>query len=262
LTQQNLVRFSREDGVAILTLDNPPLNLLTLGLLNQLKEYLSQAGEDDAVKGVVIVGAGNYAFSAGADLREIASKGVEGALEIIRMGHSVFNSIEDLPKPVVAAINGLCLGGGLELALACDMRVCSERARFQAPEVTIGLIPAWGGTQRLARLVGSAKAKEMIFTGMQISAQEASRIGLVNRVVPDGEELRAAADIVRLIGVRSAPLAVRAAKRAINLGLQRSTREEALEVEAEALLSIASSEDLREGIQALLEKRPPNFKGR
>lgn len=260
--EYEFLRVKKEGGVGIITLDNPPVNVLNLKVLDELEDAIEGMSEDEEVKAVVITGAGTYAFSAGADVKMIKELDPKEAESVVRLGHRVFNKVENLSKPVIAAINGLSLGGGNELCMACDIRISSDRARFSQPEVSLGLIPAWGGTQRMARLIGKAKAKELIFTGEMITAQEALRIGLVNKVVPDGEELRAATDIARRIAMRSAPLAVRAAKRAINEGLQKPSFDEALEVEVDSIREIADSEDLREGIEAFLSKRNPKFKGK
>ena len=171
-----------------------------------------------------------------------------------------FTEIENLPKPVICAINGVALGGGFELALACDIRIAAPEASFGLNEVSLGIIPGGGGTQRLPRLVGKAIAKEMIFTGRTLRAQEALKIGLVNQVVPDGEELRAAKDMAMQI-MSKAPVAVRMSKKAINEGLD-ADYEKSFEIEAECFREISKTEDLVEGIKAFLEKRQPEFKGK
>ncbi len=256
------VKFKKEDGIGIVTLDSPPVNALNIKMVKELGRLFDEIERDEEVKAVVVTGAGPNAFSAGADVKDLAGLSPDQAIDIVKLGHEVFTKIEKFSKPVIAALKGFVLGGGNELAMACDIRVASDRARIGQPEVTLGLIPAWGGTQRLARLVGKGKAKELIFTGQMISAQEAYRIGLIQKVVPDGEELRAAMDIARVIITRCSPLAVREAKKAINEGLEKPTIEEALNVELGCMERLAQSEDLREGLTAFIEKRRPQFKGK
>lgn len=260
--QMQFIRLKKEHRVAVITLDHPPVNALNPQLLKELRAMLDQLEKDDDGQVVVITGAGSYAFSAGADVKELQGLGTKSAEELVKLGHGTFGRIATYPKPVIAAINNLTLGGGLELALACDLRISSDRARFGQPEVWLGLIPAWGGSTRLARLVGPARAKELIFTGQMINAQEAYRIGLVNKIVPDGEEVRAAIDLGRTIITKGAPLAVREAKRVINEGLEQSTIDGSLRVEAAAIGRLAQTSDLVEGITAFVEKRPPQFKGK
>ena len=238
-------------------LRHPPVNALSLALLDALERRLLEVGP--TARAVVITGDGQF-FSAGADLKEIATIGFDRAAQVITRGQALFSSLEALRPPVIAAINGLAVGGGLELALACDLRVAGESAKLGAPEVNYGLMPAYGGTQRLLRLVGPAKAKELIFTGSMIPASEAARIGLVNRAVPSGQELRAARDLAHTIAQRG-PRAVAGAKRALvggaDLDLAQGLRLEAEMFEKEVL----HSEDLGEGLQAFLERRPPKFRG-
>ena len=252
-------RKSEEDGVEILVLKHPPVNALSTALLAELDRRVGEIEANPKSRAVILTGDGQY-FSAGADLKEMATLDLATAPQVVRRGHALFGRIADLRPPVIAAINGLALGGGLELALACDLRVAGESAKLGAPEVNYGLMPAYGGTQRLPRLIGVAKAKELIFSGSMISASEALRIGLVNKTVPAGQELRAARDLAHTIGQR-APKAVQAAKRAMVEGLARPLAE-GLEIETKLFESeVLPSSDLAEGIFAFAERRPPKFKG-
>ncbi|HTT26715.1 MAG TPA: enoyl-CoA hydratase-related protein [Thermoplasmata archaeon] len=250
-------RKSEEDQVETLVLTHPPVNALSTDLLAELDRHFRELPA--ATRAVILTGDGTY-FSAGADLKELATIGLDQAPALVRKGHAIFQRIAEFRAPVIAAVNGLALGGGLELALAADLRVAGDSAKFGAPEVNYGLMPAYGGTQRLPRLVGAAKAKELIFTGHLVPAAEALRIGLVNKVVPSGQELRAARDLAHTIAQR-APKAVAAAKAALREGLERPLAEglelEAATFEREVLLSA----DLGEGIQAFIERRPPKFTG-
>lgn len=255
------LRTKKDEAAFIITLDNPPVNVLNLKLLEEIPQAIKEANDDPNVRGIVITGAGTNAFCAGADLRMMQSFSPEDSTKMVRTGHSAFFAIENSPKPVIAAVNGLALGGGNELAMSCDMRYVSDRARFGQPEVKLGLIPAWGGTQRMTRLVGTGKAKELIFSGQMINAQEALRIGLVNKIVPDGEELRASTDFIRMLAANVSPLALSQAKIAINEGIQEYSLKDALEYEVMAVQILSKSNDLKEGVQAFLEKRPPKFTG-
>jgi enoyl-CoA hydratase len=256
------VKTKKDEAVFIITLDNPPVNALNLQMLSEISSSIKVGNAEQSTRGIVITGAGNNAFCAGADLKMMQSFSPEDAAKIVETGHRTFFDVQDSEKPVLAAINGLSLGGGNELAMACDIRFASDRARFGQPEVTLGLIPAWGGTQRMSRLIGEGKAKELIFSGQIINAQEALRIGLVNKIVPDGEELRAATDYVRMLAAKTSPLAVSKAKYAINKGLEIPSLKDAVGFELREAQELAKSDDLKEGVQAFLEKRPPRFAGK
>lgn len=254
-----VARKTEEDGVEVLTLRHPPVNALSTRLLADLASTLDTIATDAASRCLVLTGDGQY-FSAGADLKELATIDMAQAPQIVARGQALFSRLESQKLPVIAAINGLALGGGLELALACDIRIIGESAKLGAPEVNYGLMPSYGGTQRLPRIVGVAKAKELIFTGAMIAAADAVRIGLANRSVPAGQELRAARDMAHTIAQR-APRAVQGAKRAIREGLQ-TTVGEGLRLEASIFESeVLPSDDLGEGISAFIERRPPKFKG-
>jgi len=255
------VKVKTENRVAVVTLDHPPVNALSPAVLKEIQAEFERLGDDAEVRAIVLTGAGNHAFCAGADVKELAGASPDQAKEIVKLGHAAFNAVEDCRKPVIAAINNLALGGGNELAMACDIRISSDRARFGQPEVWIGLLPAWGGSTRLPAIVGAAKAKELIFTGQMINAQEAQRIGLVNKIVPDGEEVRAAIDIGRMIDRKAAPLAIQESKAAINANVRAGSRDAALANEVEAAGRLAGTKDLIEGITAFIEKRQPEFQG-
>lgn len=255
-----VARKTEEDGVELLTLRHPPVNALSTALLSDLEVQLGAIESDPNARAVILTGDGQY-FSAGADLKELATLDLADAPQIVARGQALFSRLEALRVPVVAAVNGLALGGGLELVLACDLRIVGESAKLGAPEVNYGLMPSYGGTQRLPRLVGVAKAKELIFSGSMINAAEAVRIGLANRSVPAGQELRAARDLAHTIAQR-APRAVQGAKRAIREGLA-TTLEAGLRLEAGIFeKEVLSSEDLGEGIAAFVERRPPKFTGK
>jgi enoyl-CoA hydratase/carnithine racemase len=258
------IRTEVEDRIALLTIDHPPVNSFNKQVVSELDEAIDELLADDEVKGIVITGGGTNAFVAGADIpeiKELLEKPEGGYAEsraFIERGQGVNLKIETADKPVVAAINGFCLGGGLELAMSCHMRICSDRARLGQPEINLGLIPGWGGTQRLARIVGKGKALEMILTGDMITAQEAYRIGLVNKVVPAGAILKEARGLARKV-VSKSKFPIAATLRAVTKGLE-TTVEEGLEIEKEQFVGLAETEDIREGVSAFLEKRQPEFK--
>ncbi len=250
---------SEEDGVELLILRHPPVNALSTALLDQFAARIAAIGSYRTTRCVVVTGDGQY-FCAGADVKEMAVLGKEKAPAIQARGQALFQTLADLRCPTIAAINGLAIGGGLELALACDLRVSADSAKLGAPEVGLGLLPAYGGTQRLPRLVGPAKAKELIFTGALIPGAEALRIGLVNKVVPSGQELRAARDWAHTIA-QKAPRAIAGAKRAIHAGLDGSLAEGLLAEKEAFVRDVMSGSDLDEGIAAFVERRPPKFTG-
>ena len=261
MPERQFVKTSIDDRVATLTIDHPPVNALNGATLMELKEAVAEVIADAAVKAVVVTGAGQVVFVAGADINEFTKiETAEQAQSLSRQVHEVFRQIERAGKPFIAAINGLALGGGLELAMACHMRVIGERAKVGQPEINLGIIPGWGGTQRLARLVGQAKAIEMILTGDTITAQEAYRLNLVNKVVPGGEVLKTSRDLARKIAGKGA-LAVQSALRAVTGGLEGSL-DDGIKIEIEQFGAIALSADAREGVSAFLQKRQPAFQDR
>jgi enoyl-CoA hydratase len=258
-SEPRILRTNEEDGVTVLLLRNPPVNALSTGVLQELGQEVGRLAEDPNARAVVLGGDGAN-FSAGADLKELASLDPARAPEMLERSLATFATLSALPVPTIAAVHGLAVGGGLELALACDLRVADDSAKFGAPEVAYGLMPAYGGTQRLPRLIGVAKAKELVFTGTLLPASEALRIGLVNKIVGGGQELRAARDLAHTIGQR-APRAVRAAKRAIAEGLDLDLAA-GLALESRLVASeVLPSQDLVEGIRGFVERRPPKFRG-
>jgi enoyl-CoA hydratase len=255
---EQLVITQIDEGVATVTINNPPANALSLTVMRQLEKAIDDAAADPAVRAVVITGAGNM-FVAGADVKEIA--GITSAArgrELAAMGQAILNKIERLPKPVIAAINGLfCLGGGMELALACHLRVAGERVRMGQPEIDLGIMPGFGGTQRLPRIVGPSKAAELILTGDKIPGTEAQAIGLVNKVVPDGEVLKQAQGLAKKIASKGGA-AVRAIMAAIGAAIS-TPLDEGLKREAELFGALCETADMKEGITAFLEKRQPKW---
>jgi len=254
------IDVERLDGIALVTMSRPEaLNAFNTPQLEAMLKTLRDIREDRSVRCVIITGAGERAFAAGADIKEMATKSPDEALEFARLGHAVANAIEQLPQPTIAAVNGFAIGGGCEIAIACDIRLASENAVFAQPEVTLGIPPGWGATQRLPRLIGPGMAAEMILTGRRVSAEEALRIGLVNAVMPLPELLPRARELAGQIA-KNSPRAMAAAKQLIALAFNGQTAT-GLETEAETFAAAFGSADQREGMQAFIEKRPPVFTG-
>ena len=255
------VRTENRDGVFVITIDRPKsLNALNAQTIDELQQAFEAARDDDSVRGVIVTGGGEKAFVAGADITELAQMTPITGKAVAEKGQRVFRAIEKFPKPVIAAINGFALGGGCELALACHIRIASEKAQLGLPEVTLGIIPGYGGTQRMARLLGKGKALELILTGDRIGAAEAERIGLVNKVVPADQLMTAAEEMVRTIAKRG-PLAVSAAIEVVMRGSEMPF-DEGQVLEATLFGLLASTEDMREGMTAFLEKRAANFQNK
>jgi enoyl-CoA hydratase len=255
------VKTEHRDGILVITVDRPKvLNALNAQTVDELRRAFNDARDDDSVKCIILTGAGEKAFVAGADISELAQMTPITGKVTAEKGQRVFRSIERSTKPVIAAINGFALGGGCELALACHIRIASENAQLGLPEVTLGIIPGYGGTQRMARLLGKGRALELILTGDRIKAAEAERIGLVNRVVPADQLMATAEELGRKIMSRG-PLAVRAAIEAVMSGSEMPF-EEGQFLEATLFGLLASTDDMKEGMSAFLEKRTANFAGR
>jgi enoyl-CoA hydratase len=252
--------FAVEDGVAIITFNRPKaLNAMNSETMKELYDAVIRCKTDEAVKAIILTGSGEKAFVAGADISEMKDLRPKEALAFMELGHETLRALETLPKPSVAAVNGFALGGGTEISMACDMRFASETARFGQPEILIGLIPGWGGTQRLPRLVGMGRAKELIMGGGQIDAKRAYEIGLVNQVFPADQLLDAAKKFAKkLAGMPG--FAIKMAKHSINYGYDLSL-DNANRLETECCAQCFSTDDQKEGMAAFLEKRRPNFKG-
>jgi len=256
----DLLTVAVADRIATITVNRPDkLNALNDATIAELGRAIDETRERDDVAGVVLTGAGR-AFVAGADISELSSQNGVEARARARRGQEVFRRFESSPKPTVAAVNGFALGGGCELAMACHVRVASEQAKFGQPEVKLGIVPGYGGTQRLPRLVGKGRALQLLLTGEMIDAQEALRIGLVNRVVPAAELLMVADGILRQM-LANAPLAVASCIEAVDRGLDMAL-DDALVFEAGYFGLLASTQDVKEGMGAFLEKRAPQFTGR
>ena len=249
-----LITMEKSEGVAIVTIDNPPMNVLSMQVTKELDEVFKKLAEDSEVIAIILTGNGEKAFMAGADIKEFpdreANKGVVDT-------HAVFNRIENIPKPTIAVLNGFTLGGGLELALLCDIRIAEDHVRVGLPEINLGILPGGGGTQRLPRLIGNARAKEVMFTGEPLSAEEAKEIGIVNRVIPKGRGVEEAAILAEKFTNKSLQSLSRI-KHLVNVGSQLSL-EEGLQMEQLLFDEIFVTQDAKEGVSAFIEKRKPEF---
>lgn len=255
------INYTVENGIATIAINRPKaLNALNLATLTELKDVVEKIAVDKAVQVVVITGAGEKSFVAGADIVEMSTKNAVEGRVWGQVGQNIFTEIENLPQPVIAAVNGFALGGGCELACACDIRYASENAKFGQPEVGLGITPGFGGTQRLTRVVGRGHAKELIYTASIIDAQEALRIGLVNKVVPQAELMDAVMKLAKTI-TKKAPVAVQLAKAAINRGINCDVVT-GISYEAEVFGLCFATADQKEGMKAFIEKRKPTFEGK
>lgn len=253
------VRLDAENAVAVLTIDNPPANSIGVDVLAAMSARLDDVEKDKSLRAIVVIGQGDNFFSAGADVKMLTSEGGEKQLRILNSAVDLFDRLEAFGKPIVAAVNGFCLGGGNELALSCDLRIASEKSRFGQPEINLGLTPGWGGTQRLLRAVAPAHARELLLTGRMASAQEALSMGLVNEVVAHDQVLVRAKEVASELAAK-APLAIAEIKRRLADGagdtLVASVRED-----MRGFAKLLTSKDGKEGLAAFLEKRAPNFVG-
>jgi enoyl-CoA hydratase len=236
------------------------LNALNAEVLGELQELIQNLYRNDEIRGLILTGEGEKAFVAGADIKELAILSGAQALALAEKGQSLFKMIEDCPKPIIAAINGFALGGGCELAMACHIRIATENAKFGQPEINLGIIPGYGGTQRLAQLVGRGKALELILTGDLISAQDAKALGLVNHVVSNRDELMALANSMMNKIVSKSPIAVSNAIKSVNAGF--GFENAGYVAESENFAACAATDDFKEGANAFIEKRSPNFTGK
>ncbi len=255
-----LILFETENGVATITINRPKaMNALNPQVVGELDQAIKMIAADDSIKGVIITGSGDKAFVAGADIAAMVQMNALEGRKFSLMGQRVFFALEALDRPVIAAVNGFALGGGTELAMACDFVYASENAKFGQPEINLGIIPGFGGTQRLSRLVGKSRAKEMCMTGVIISAQEALAIGLVNKVLPADQLMAEVKKTAQTIASKGS-VAMRAIKYLIDSGFDMAL-ERAVPMEAECFATCFASPDQKEGMSAFLEKRKANFVG-
>lgn len=261
MTEYNTLTLEKAEGIATLTINRPKmLNALSQEVLEEMSVAFDEVEKDGAIRVLIVTGSGTKAFVAGADIKEMKGKNaVEGTI-FSSLGNAVFSKLEQLRQPTIAAVNGFALGGGCELALACDIRIGAENAKFGQPEVGLGIIPGFGGTQRLPRLVGTGKAKELIYTGANVTAAEAYRIGLLNKVVAVEdllEETKAMAEKI----IKNSPLGVEGSKKSINQGMQMSIQQ-GLALESEVFGALFATEDQKEGMTAFVEKRNAQFENK
>ena len=254
------ILINRDGGVVTITIYHPPLNVLSAQVGRELGEALDRIESDSAASVVILTGSGDRAFAAGADIQELQRLSGSDAEEMTHRWHRLFRRIEGFRLPVIAAVNGVALGGGCELAMACDIRYASEKARFGQPEINLGLIPGWGGTQRLPRLIGRGRALELMMTGDLFDAAEAERLGLVNRVTAPDALMETVGELAGRMAAKG-NIALASIKTCVNEGLDK-TLDEALALEAREFGAVSSTEDKAEGIAAFLEKRPAAFRGR
>jgi len=256
-----LIIYEKNEGIATITLNRPEaLNAFSKEVVSEVLQAVEDARTDENIRVVILTGSGEKAFSAGADIKAMIGMNALKARELSLMGEKLCVAFGNLEKPVIAALNGYALGGGLEIAMSCDIRIATENAKMGQTEVNIGLIPGWGGTQRLTRLVGPAKAKELVFSGRIIDAKTAEQLGIVNMVVP-ADKFKETVRQFALDLAAKAPVAVKVAKALINKGADMSL-DSALELEREGFGVVASTEDLQEGVRAFTEKRKPAFRGK
>lgn len=250
-----------ENGVFFVTISRPDaLNALNAETMDGLREIIQETYQTPEIRGIILTGAGEKAFVAGADIKELANLNQAEALKLAQKGQILFKMIEDCPKPVIAAVNGFALGGGCELAMACHLRICTDSAKFGQPEVNLGIIPGYGGTQRMTQIIGRGKALELLLTGDMISAQDAFKLGLVNHVVGNREELMTLSHKLMMKMISKAPVAVANIIKSVNSGFAFEAA--GYEAEAKYFSQCATTEDFKEGTTAFLEKRQPHFKGR
>jgi len=258
--ENTLIDLKVAEGIATVTVNRPKsMNALSQEVLEQMEQVIKDVAKNDQVRALIITGAGNKAFVAGADISAMVDMTAQEAREYSIVAHNLYGMIEQLPIPVIAAINGYALGGGCELALVCDIRIAASAAKLGQPEITLGIIPGFGGTQRLSRLVGKGKATELILTGGMIDAETAMSIGLVNAVAPPEKLIDAAVDMAKKI-IANGPLAIKYAKEAIHRGLQMSL-EQGCKYEIELWTDCFTTEDQDIGMKAFLNKQKPSFKG-